>query len=183
MTQSNIPSLYDLPYNISGIYAVSRNGVIGVGDRLPWHIPAELDYFKKVTMGGVLIVGSNTYRTLPRMHGRSVIVLTSKEVELRDNEYRAESVEYALALQDTLPSNECFVIGGAKVYKAFTPYINRWYVTEVDVPVPESEHNVKMDVPPLHENRWVHEEHKVNRATLTTPMYTTHVYTHESRYG
>ena len=62
---------------ISLIVAVSRNGVIGVDNQLPWHLPEDLKYFKSVTMGKPIIMGRKTYDSIGRpLPGRTNIVIT-----------------------------------------------------------------------------------------------------------
>ena len=80
---------------MSLIVAVSRNGVIGVDNQLPWHLPDDLQYFKSVTMGKPLVMGRKTFDSIGRpLPGRTNIVLT------RDASWSAPGVEVATTLDD-----------------------------------------------------------------------------------
>ena len=82
---------------LSLIVAVSRNGVIGVDNQLPWHLPEDLKYFKSVTMGKPLIMGRKTYDSIGRpLPGRTNIVVT------RDPAWQAQGVEVAQSLEAAL---------------------------------------------------------------------------------
>ena len=82
---------------LSLIVAVSRNGVIGVDNQLPWHLPEDLKYFKSVTMGKPLIMGRKTYDSIGRpLPGRTNIVVT------RDPAWQAPGVEVAQSLEAAL---------------------------------------------------------------------------------
>lgn len=113
------------------IAAVARNGVIGVDNRLPWHLPEDLKHFKRLTLGHHLIMGRRTYESIGRpLPGRVTIILT------RDPDYRAEgcltagSIEAALKACGDDP--EVFVVGGAELYAQLLPLVGRLYLTEID---------------------------------------------------
>jgi dihydrofolate reductase len=119
---------------ITLIVARARNGVIGRGGRLPWHLPADLKRFKALTMGSVMVMGRRTFDSLPGLlPGRRHIVLT------RDPDWRAEGVEVAHdvveALRLALPGRVS-VIGGAEIFARFLPLANRIELTEVEDDVP-----------------------------------------------
>ncbi|MDC0641290.1 dihydrofolate reductase, partial [Porticoccaceae bacterium] len=93
---------------ISLIVAVSRNGVIGRDNQLPWHLPEDLKYFKSVTMGKPILMGRKTYDSIGRpLPGRTNIVIT------RDPDWRADGVEVAGSLQGamTLAEQACVSAG------------------------------------------------------------------------
>jgi dihydrofolate reductase len=124
---------------ISIIVAASTNLVIGKGNDLPWHIPSDLKRFKELTTGKRVIMGRNTWESLPDkfrpLPNRENIVLT------RDKTYKAEGavvfndIESIKKSYDLLPIKfdmiEHFVIGGAEIYKEFLPISQRLYFTEV----------------------------------------------------
>ncbi len=132
---------------ISMIVAVSRNGVIGKDGAMPWHLPADLQRFKRITLGKPVVMGRRTHESIGRpLPGRTNIVLT------RDRDYRAagcilaHTIDEALAAaraaacaarepgRDEVPG-EAMVIGGAAVYAAFLPRADRLYLTRVDAEV------------------------------------------------
>ena len=125
---------------ISLIVAVSRNGVIGVDNQLPWHLPDDLRYFKSVTMGKPLIMGRKTHESIGRpLPGRANIVLT------RDRQWTAEGVvvvndlDAAIAAAkracDASHVDEVMIIGGEQIYKMTLDTAHRLYLTEVDADV------------------------------------------------
>jgi len=125
---------------ISLIVAVSRNGVIGVDNQLPWHLPEDLKYFKSVTMGKPIIMGRKTYDSIGRpLPGRTNIVIT------RDSSWQAEGVEVAQTLAQAMTlgrlacanagADEAMVIGGEQIYRMTLPAADRLYLTEVQAEV------------------------------------------------
>ena len=82
---------------LSLIVAVSRNGVIGLNNQLPWHLPEDLKYFKSVTMGKPIVMGRKTYDSIGRpLPGRTNIVIT------RDSAWSVPGVEVAQSLEAAL---------------------------------------------------------------------------------
>ena len=125
---------------MSLIVAVSRNGVIGVDNQLPWHLPDDLQYFKSVTMGKPLVMGRKTFDSIGRpLPGRTNIILT------RDASWSAPGVEVATTLDDALSLarkactnngvDEVMVIGGEQIYRMTMVVADRLYVTEVDAEI------------------------------------------------
>ena len=114
------------------VVALDREGGIGRENQLLCHIPEDLAHFKKLTMGGVLVMGRRTYESIGRpLPGRRTIVLTSQN----SNTYPAEvtvvhSVSELLELAHSL--EHIFVAGGAQVYKALFPYATEAYITRID---------------------------------------------------
>ncbi len=115
------------------IAAVARNGVIGIDNRLPWRLPADLKHFKALTLGHTVIMGRKTWESLPDnfrpLPGRQNIVVT------RDGSYRAKDAAVATSLPAAIAaaeSDEAFVIGGAELYAAALPLADRLQLTEID---------------------------------------------------
>lgn len=115
---------------ISIIAAVAKNGVIGRGGRLPWHLPADLKYFKALTLGHHIIMGRKTFESLGKpLPGRTNVVVT------RQAEYRAPgavvtgSVEQAIAA--CAGDTEIFIIGGAELFAQAMDRADRLYLTEI----------------------------------------------------
>jgi dihydrofolate reductase len=127
---------------IALIAAVAANGVIGVDGGMPWHLPADLRRFKRVTMGNPVIMGRRTYESIAAdldgpLPGRMNIVLSRGEPDLHDGVVIVDSVEAAIAearaacaLDDD--AAEVFVIGGASVYEQFLPRADRLVLTELE---------------------------------------------------
>ena len=115
------------------IAAIARNGVIGIDNRLPWRLPADLKHFKALTLGNTVIMGRKTWESLPAgfrpLPGRQNIVVT------RDGSYQAASATIATSLPAAISaaeSSEAFVIGGAELYAAALPLADRLQLTEID---------------------------------------------------
>ncbi|MDP2809495.1 MAG: dihydrofolate reductase [Rhodocyclaceae bacterium] len=115
------------------IAAVARNGVIGIDNRLPWRLPADLKHFKALTLGHTVIMGRKTWESLPAsfrpLPGRRNIVVT------RDASYRADGAVVVRSLPAAIgaaESGKAFVIGGAELYAAALPLAERLQLTEID---------------------------------------------------
>lgn len=124
----------------SMIVACANNGVIGIDNRLPWHLPNDLKYFKKVTMSKPIIMGRATFDSIGRpLPGRLNIVITRNELWSADGVEVVHSLEAAI---DRASSHcrengidEVMIIGGAKIYEASTAVVDRLYLTRVDAEV------------------------------------------------
>lgn len=115
---------------VSLIYAQARNGVIGREGQLPWHLPADLKRFKRLTMGHTIVMGRRTYESIGRaLPGRRSIVLS------RNRDYTTEGVTVLGSLEDALDmtctESEVFVIGGADMLSLALPRATRIYRTLV----------------------------------------------------
>jgi dihydrofolate reductase len=117
------------------VVAMARNRVIGRDNRLPWRLPADLAYFKEVTMGHPVIMGRRTFESIGKaLPGRLNIVVS------RNPQYRApgctvvESLE--AAWRAAADAAEAFVIGGTSLFAEALPLADRIHLTEVDADVP-----------------------------------------------
>jgi len=115
---------------ISIISAMDENRLIGKDNGLPWKLPADLQFFKKVTMSKPIIMGRKTYESIGRpLPGRTNVVIT------RDESFAAEGCEVVFSLEDALSrvknADEVMVIGGANIYQQFMPQADRLYLTRV----------------------------------------------------
>ena len=116
---------------ITIIAAVARNGVIGAGGRMPWHLPDELAHFKATTMGHTLLMGRRTFESIGRaLPGRRSVVVTRDVAWQHAGVETAHSFAEAIALAG--PGDEVFVAGGAQVYAEAIPYAHAMVLTEVD---------------------------------------------------
>lgn len=119
-------------HNISIIVAIARNNAIGKDNRLLWHLSDDLKRFRKLTTGHTLIMGRNTFLSLPNgvLPNRRHIVISDIPGESFEGCEMAHSIEQAIELAgDTDP---CFVIGGGMVYAQFLPLVGRLHLTRVD---------------------------------------------------
>jgi dihydrofolate reductase len=112
------------------IAAVAANGVIGAGNRLPWHLPEDLRRFRALTTGHAVIMGRRTWESMPgALPGRQNIVVT------RQRGYRAPGAEIAGSLDEALAlvrlPEPAFCIGGGELYRAALPRATALYLTEI----------------------------------------------------
>ena len=112
------------------IVAMTKDRVIGNGNALPWHIPDEMKLFKDLTMGNVVIMGYNTYKSIPNnyLEGRTNIVITKKKI----NDDRIETfTTITRALQHIDKGNKVFFIGGAMLYEAVVNKVMYMHISTI----------------------------------------------------
>jgi dihydrofolate reductase len=123
---------------VSLIVAMAAGGVIGLDNRLPWHLPADLKRFKRLTMGHPLVVGRKTFESIGRpLPGRTMVVVT------RDSGYAPPGVRVAHSVDEALATaaaaeggDEVFVAGGAEIYRQMLPRADRLHLTRIDAEFP-----------------------------------------------
>ena len=136
--------------------AMSENRCIGKENKIPWYVPNDFKWFKEFTMGNTLIVGKNTFDTLPLLKNRECLVLVKEDkiMDANPNQYLVNnnSMTGKLITMTDIESYSQFrkdyliVVGGAKTYVKLLPYIKEFYVTHVngnydgDTFMPEFEH-------------------------------------------
>ncbi len=111
------------------ILAMAQNRVIGKNNALPWHFASDFKHFKETTMGQTVLMGLNTFRSLPKLlPGRENFVLNWTTDGFKDAEHLKyfDSIERALAAVKT---KHCFVIGGASLYKQTLEMVDGIYLT------------------------------------------------------
>ena len=119
---------------ISMIVARSRNHVIGRDNQMPWKISADLQFFKRVTMGHPVIMGRKTWESIGRpLPGRRNVVVS------RNAQFQLEGAELAGSLDEALnrfsEAPRVFVIGGEQLFKQAFTKADRLYITEIDIDV------------------------------------------------
>ena len=116
---------------ISIIVAIAKNFAIGKDNNLLWHIPNDLRRVKKLTTGNVIVMGRNTYLSLPRrpLPDRINLVITDNIDEQFEGCTMAYSIEEAFNLMSDIKEN--FIFGGASIYKQFLPDVSKIYLTLV----------------------------------------------------
>ncbi len=116
---------------ISIIVAIASNNAIGKDNNLLWHISDDLKRFKKITSGHTVVMGKNTFYSLPirPLPKRKNIVLTDIANENIEGCTMAYSIEEAMELMDD--DRENFIMGGGSIYKQFMPLANKLYITRV----------------------------------------------------
>ena len=121
-----------------GIMAMNKRNVIGRNNKLPWHIPEDLQYFRQLTEHNVVIMGRKTFESLPTgpLKNRINIIITRdpekyKEEIQKDVFYCAQNEVGELLENMNIEKRKVFVIGGAEIYKIFFPFYTEIYLTVV----------------------------------------------------
>jgi dihydrofolate reductase len=143
---------------ISAIVAMSENRVIGKNNQLPWHLPADLQHFKKITMDKPILMGRKTFQSIGRvLPGRCNVIITRDENLQAPGAVVANSIETALSSVGY--SSEIFFIGGAALFQQILPKVQRLYITIIH-------HQFEGDVffPELNPLEWVEIEKKFHKA-------------------
>ncbi len=119
--------------NLSIIASVGKNRELGYQNDLIWKIKEDLCFFKKTTMGSHIIMGKNTFKSLPKeLPGRKYIVLT-RDSNLTTNDKIAVFRNIKSILEFLQKHNlKCYVIGGEQTYSLFLPYVDTMHLTEID---------------------------------------------------
>ena len=133
---------------LSGLVAMDKNRLIGKDNDLPWRLPADLAYFKKVTMGHPIIMGRKTFEAIGKpLPGRRNIIVT------RNEQYKQPGCEVLYSIGDIYKVGdgieEVFVIGGAEIFKEVLPMMDRLYVTYID-----EEFEGDTYFPNINDNEW-----------------------------
>lgn len=129
---------------LCALVAMAQNRVIGRNNSLPWRLPPDLKHFKALTMGHPIIMGRKTYESIGRpLPGRACIIVTSH------TGYKVQGATVVRSIAEALkaccrdredkgnehhPANtesECFVIGGAEIFRQMLPLCDRLYITEI----------------------------------------------------
>ncbi|MEN8214165.1 MAG: dihydrofolate reductase [Pseudomonadota bacterium] len=120
--------------HISLIWAMARNRVIGRENKLPWHLPADLQHFKQLTTGKPIIMGRKTWESLPGLlpNRRHIVVTRQPDYQARGAE-TAASLDLAIKLAGDV--DEVMIVGGATLYKLALPLADRLYMTLVDADI------------------------------------------------
>ncbi|MDH5387013.1 MAG: type 3 dihydrofolate reductase [Gammaproteobacteria bacterium] len=115
---------------LSLIAAMDNNRLIGKNNGLPWHLPADLAYFKSVTMAKPIMMGRKTFDSIGRpLPGRQNIVLTRSDAEI-------EGVTVVHSIKEAISAagdaEEVMVIGGSAIYELVLPEVQRMYLSFID---------------------------------------------------
>ena len=138
------------------IWAMSNNRTIGRNNALPWHLPEDMKYFKRVTMGKPIIMGRKTWKSIGRpLPGRTNVVIT------RDKNFHADGVKIVHTLDEAVAlsekiclidgAEEAVVIGGAEIYALSLPRADRLYMTQVHAEVDGDAHFPEFNLSEWHE--------------------------------
>jgi len=124
---------------ISAIVAVSNNNAIGIDNDLPWHMPADLKYFKETTKGHYVLMGRKSFDSVGRpLPGRTNIIIT------RNTEFQHSGIHVFNTISDGLlfaknaEQEELFILGGSNIYSQTQNIWDKLYITKVDVHIPNA---------------------------------------------
>ncbi|SFZ82807.1 dihydrofolate reductase [Devosia enhydra] len=139
---------------IAMIAAVARNGVIGADGGIPWRIPSDLAFFKRMTLGKPIVMGRKQYETVGRpLPGRTNIVVTRQAGYQPDGVIVVNDLDAALALAQRIAvadgASEVMIVGGGEIYRQAMPQAERLYISHVDLS-PEGE----ITFPPIMADTW-----------------------------
>jgi len=117
--------------NVSLIAAIGQNYELGKENSLIWHLPGDLKFFKNVTIGKEIVMGSKTFYSLPGLlPGRKHIVLTSQDIDVENVlvlHTKEELIKYLKEIK-----NEVMIIGGASIYAQMLDYADKMYLTHIN---------------------------------------------------
>tara|TARA_B100000929_G_C15441911_1_gene398282 strand:- start:611 stop:1096 length:486 start_codon:yes stop_codon:yes gene_type:complete len=116
---------------LSIVVAMDDNRLIGKDNGLPWHLPADLAYFKKITTGNSILMGRKTYESIGRAlpNRRNIVITRNSEASFSGCEV-VDSIDAALSI--TKNDNEVMVIGGASLCEQLLPEVTRLYITQIE---------------------------------------------------
>ncbi len=139
---------------ISIITAADEDNVIGLGNTLPWDMPADLKYFQEKTKGQIVVMGRKTLESIVEKLGhplpnRRNVVITSQGSMYADDIDQVASLDEAITLAEDAKAEEVFIIGGEQIYNLAIGLANRIYLTRIH-------HKFEGDkfFPRMEENEW-----------------------------
>lgn len=122
------------------VVAASENNVIGKGNELPWHLPDDLKFFKKITSGKPVVMGRKTFESLGRaLPNRLNIVLSRQQPALTEGVLHYTSLEDALAFLQAGQTPEACIIGGGIIFKEAIALADEVYLTRVHTVIPDGD--------------------------------------------
>ena len=124
---------------LSIIVAIGKNNEIGRKNQLLCHLPDDLKHFKQITSGHTVLMGENTYRSLPKrpLPNRRNIVLAFDKLTIYEGCEMAYSIDEALVMCNK--NEETFIMGGASIYRQFLPLCDKLYLTCMDAEFPDAD--------------------------------------------
>lgn len=136
--------------NIILIAAIGKNNELGINNKLIWYLPNDLKFFKKQTMNKHIVMGINTFKSLPKLlPSRKHIVLTHQNIDLGENvlvfHNKNDLLEHIKNINE-----EVFIIGGAQIYKEFIEDADKLLLTEID----QEEKNADAYFPNFDKTNW-----------------------------
>jgi len=149
---------------ITMIWAMDRNRGIGIENRIPWRLPADMAFFKSYTTGKTVVMGRKTFQSFPKaLPNRRNVVLS------RNSDLALEGAEVVTSVEEVLQrygsEEELVIIGGAEIYNLFMPYANKLLVTEID----ETFAGTDAFFPAYDESKWVLKDRRIGEQNEKNP--------------
>lgn len=118
---------------ISCIVATNKDGLIGINNQIPWHLPADLKYFKKITSGHHILMGRKCYESIGKAlpNRTNIIVSRSKDLFISDA-FVVNTIMEGIKMAQDNGEEELFIIGGGEIYKLTEKLWDKIYITLVD---------------------------------------------------
>lgn len=140
---------------ISAIVATDQNHLIGLNNRIPWYLSADLKFFKRTTLGHHILMGRKSFLSIGRpLPKRTNVVITRDPFFAATGCLVVHSIEEGLALAQDNGEEEVFIIGGGQIYAQSREYWDRLYLTEVQAEVPVKEEQEAVYFPDLDWEQW-----------------------------
>jgi len=136
--------------NISIIVAITENNIIGRDNGMPWHLPADLKYFRERTTGHHIVMGRKTFESIGGgrpLPNRVSIIITKQKDYKADGCLIAHSLEEAIEIAKD--ENELFIIGGKQIYDQSLALANKMYITRIHTSI-----DGDTSFPQYDENQW-----------------------------
>lgn len=125
---------------LSAIVATDRRGTIGKDGQIPWYLPADLQFFKRTTLGHPVVMGRKTFQSIGRpLPKRTNIILTRDAFFTATGVVVTHSLREALAHESVHDSEEAFIIGGGELYKQSLDLVSTVYLTVVDADIEDGD--------------------------------------------
>ncbi|MCQ2583527.1 MAG: dihydrofolate reductase [Treponema sp.] len=120
------------------IAAYTKNRVIGKNGKIPWNIEGEKSHFKNLTTGNIVVMGRKTFEEIGRPLPERITIIVSSSAALDKHIcstcFRVTSLEEAISLSTTIaPEKHIFICGGAKLYAAALPLVEKMYITKINL--------------------------------------------------
>lgn len=126
---------------ISTIVAYAKNHAIGLDNKMLWHLSDDFKNYKKITTGHCLLMGRKTFESIgkPLPNRTSIIITRNQDYKAPTGCYIVHSLEEGFELAKSLGESECFINGGAEIYKQAMPKVTRAYITVVDCKIQKAD--------------------------------------------
>jgi dihydrofolate reductase len=126
---------------LSFIVAAAENNAIGRGNQLPWHLPNDLKFFKRTTLGKPVLMGRKSYESLGKpLPGRlNIVISTQKDLQLPDGVLLYPDLQQGVDRLQQEPTEEGFIIGGGTVFELAMPLVDRIYITRVHTTIDDAD--------------------------------------------